>query len=468
MEYGKYVTPRGDTERMSEGALTKIHQGFAYLLDPTPEQRQLLSSHTGAARFCHNYLLGLVMENWKLNRAKKEAGEVVDQSDYLGTRHLDFQKLWSEHRTDAAPWYTENASSTYNYAQVHLAQAFSNFHAGRARVPQFKSKGKCESFTVAGASTRLTDSHHVRLSRIGDVKTYESMRKLYRHLERGTARVMSAAVSERRGKFYLSFAVQMSRVIPSPRPPSRVIGIDLGISTLYTGATPAGEQVLGVANPRNYLRHQAQLARCQRTASRRQGPRKGMAPSKRWKKANARSQKVHADIANARKNLIHETTTYLTKNYDRIVVEDLNVTGMLKNHSLAKHISDAAWGEFVRQLEYKAAWYGTTVVKANRFFPSSKTCSSCGAVKAKLPLEIRTYHCETCALTLDRDLNAAINLAGWTSDSTSAGTRSVAGRRGKVRPRRQQLVHRAHPDEASTETPTLVGVSEKPRSRACR
>jgi putative transposase len=441
---------------MSEGILTKVHQGFSYLLDPMPEQRQLLSSHTGAARFCHNFLLGLIMENWKQNREKKEAGEVVDQKDYLGTRHLDLQKLWYEHRADAAPWFAENASSTYNYAQVRLAQAFSNFHAGRSRVPRFKSKGKCESFTVAGGSTRLVDSHHVRLSRIGDVKTFESMRKLHRHLERGGARIMSATVSERRGKFYLSFTVEMSRMIPAPRPPERVIGIDRGISTLYTGATPDGEQVLDVANPRNYQRHQVTLARSQRVASRRQGPRKGVAPSNRWKKANARTQKVHAEIANARKNLICETTTMLTKNYDRIVVEDLNVKGMLKNHSLAKHISDAAWGEFVRQLEYKAPWYGSTVAKADRFFPSSRTCSSCGAVKAKLPLEIRTYHCEVCGFALDRDLNAATNLARWTSTSTSAGTRSVAGRRGEVRPRRQKIVHRAHPDEASTETLTLV------------
>jgi len=148
----------------------------------------------------------------------------------------------------------------------------------------------------------------------------------------------------------------------------------------------------------------------------------------------------------------------LTKNYDRIVVEDLNVRWMLKNGSLARHISDASWGEFVRQLEYKATWYGSTVVKADRFFASSKTCSSCGAVKAKLPLKIRTYHCEACGLTLDRDHNGAINLAGWTSQVASAGTHSVAGRRGEVRPVRQNTDESAHPDEASTETPVLIGV----------
>ncbi len=441
---------------MPEATLTKVHQGFTFLLDPTPVQRQLLSSHTGATRFCHNFLLSLIMEDWKENREKKDAGEVVTKENYLGTHQLDLQKLWYERRGEVAPWFTENASSTYNYAQVHLAQAFANFHACKAKVPKFKSKGRSESFTLAGGSTRLVDSHHVRLSRIGEIKTYESMRKLHRHLDRGTARILSATITERRGQYELSFTVEMSRLIPAPRPPERVIGIDVGLTTLYTGATADGEQVLSVANPRNYQRHQVKLARAQRVASRRHGPGPGKTPSNRWKRANARVQIIHADITHARKNLIHETTTMLTKSYDRIVVEDLNVKGMLKNHSLAKHISDAAWSEFVRQLEYKSQWYGSTVVKADRFFPSSKTCSSCGAAKAKLPLEIRTYHCEACGLTLDRDHNAAVNLARWTSQVTSAGTRSVAGRRGEVRPRRTRVV-KAHPDEASTETLTSVG-----------
>ncbi|MHB8335740.1 MAG: RNA-guided endonuclease InsQ/TnpB family protein [Acidimicrobiales bacterium] len=366
-------------------------------------------------------------------RCAEREGEEVTRESYLGSRQFDLQKLWYERRAEAAPWFTKNASSTYNYAQVHFAQAFANYFAGRTRVPKFKSKGRAESFTLAGGSTRLVDSHHVRLSRIGDIKTYESMRKLHRHLERGSARILSVTVVERGGTYTLAFTAEMSRVIPAPRPPERVIGIDVGLTTLYTGATPDGTQVLAVANPRHYQRRQARLARAQRVASRRRGPRKGVAPSNRWRRANQRVQNVHADITNARKNLIHETTTMLTKNYDRIIVEDLNVKGMLKNHSLAKHISDAAWGEFVRQLEYKAPWYGSTVVKADRFFPSSKTCTSCGAVKAKLPLEIRTYHCEACGLTLDRDHNAAVNLARWTSQPTSAGTpRGWTSRGGKT------------------------------------
>jgi putative transposase len=144
----------------------------------------------------------------------------------------------------------------------------------------------------------------------------------------------------------------------------------------------------------------------------------------------------------------------LAKNYDVIVVEDLNVAGMMKNHALAKHISDAAWGEFTRQLEYKTKWYGSTLVKVDRFYPSSKTCASCGKVKAKLTLSTRTYACEFCGQQVDRDLNAATNLAR----QGLAGTSSVTGRRGEVRPKHQKYAAKAHPGEASTETHTLVSV----------
>ena len=140
------------------------------------------------------------------------------------------------------------------------------------------------------------------------------------------------------------------------------------------------------------------------------------------------------------------------------MIEDLNVKGMVRNHALAKHISDASWGEFRRQLVYKTAWYGSELVVADRFYPSSKTCSTCGTVKAKLPLDVREYTCEVCDLVIGRDHNAAINLARWTSQSTAAGTHSVAGRGGTVRPSRQNIDEPAHPVEASTETPILVGV----------
>ncbi|MDE3081912.1 MAG: IS607 family element transposase accessory protein TnpB [Acidobacteriota bacterium] len=442
---------------MSGSLSPKIHQAYRYAIDPTPEQVAQLRSHVGGARFAYNALLGLVKANWDENQARKEAGEEVAKADYLGTSQLDLQKLWYAKRDELAPWWDANASSTYNYAHVHLARAFTNWKKRTAKFPTPRSRRTNHSSTLAGSAVRLVDSHHVRISRVGEVKTYESTRKLFRHLERGTGRILAATISERRGKWWVSFTVEVERQLPTTRPPERIIGVDVGLTTLYTGATPTGGHLLSVANPRNLVRAQDRLARAQRVASRRQGPRKGVAPSKRWQKAQQRVQRVHARVGDQRRNLIHETTTMLAKSYDLIVIEDLNVKGMLKNHTLAKHISDAAWGEFVRQLDYKTAWYGSALVRADRFYPSSKTCSRCGAVKAKLGLDEREYHCEMCDLTVDRDLNAATNLARLASSPVAAGTSSVAGRGGEVRPGRWSIDEPAHPDEASTEALTLVG-----------
>ena len=438
----------------SSTAGTTVTQAYRFVIDPTPDQANLLRSHIGGSRFAYNTLLRLVKANWDENRVRRDAGEDVLKEEYLRTSHFGLLYLWAEHRDELAPWWAENGSSTYNDAAQRLAKAFTNFHHGRTRFPRFKSRGQGGSVRFTNIAVRLADSHHVRVSRIGEIKTYESTRKLYRHLERGTGRILAATVSERCGKWSISFSVEIQRTLSAARAPERVIGVDVGLSTLYTGAIPTGTEVLSVENPRCVVNAQRALAHAQRITSRRQGPRKGAAPSKRWKKANSRVQKIHSGIANARRNLIHETTTTLAKNYDIIVIEDLNVAGMMMNHYLAKHITDAAWGEFTRQLEYKTKWYGSTLVKVGQFYPSSKTCSSCGTVKAKLALSMRTYACDHCGHKVDRDLNAAINLAR----QGLAGTDSVAGRRGEVRPKHQKPGVKAHPDEASTEAHTLVSV----------
>ena len=448
------LKPVTTESKRSSSAMTTVSQAYRFAIDPTPEQANFLRSHMGGTRFAYNALLGLVKANRDENRAREVAGEEVAKGDYLRTCHLDLQKLWYERRDELAPWWNENGASTYNYACLNLSKAFTNFHAGRSEYPTFKRRGGTTSVSFMTHLVRLTDSHHVRLSRIGEVKTYESTRKLFRHLERGTGRIMAATVSTSGTRHFISFTVEVQRAIPATRTRDRVIGIDVGLSTLYTGATPEGEQVLHVENPRNFVTTERQLAHTQRIASRRQGPRKGVTPSNRWKKANRRVQKVHAHVANSRKNLIHGTTSMLAKNYDVIVVEDLNIAGMLKNRALAKHISDASWGEFTRQLEYKTKWYGSTLVKVDRFYPSSKTCASCGTVKAKLPLATRTYACDLCGHKVDRDLNAAINLAR----QGLAGTSSVTGREGEVSPKHQQLDDKAQPYETSTKTRTKVRV----------
>jgi putative transposase len=270
-------------------------------------------------------------------------------------------------------------------------------------------------------------------------------------LERGTGRIVAATLGHHNGKWRLSFTAEVTRQVLAVRTPEKIIGVDVGITTLYTGATPDGTQVLAIDNPRHFQTAEKRLAHAQRVASRRQGPRKGVAPSNRWRRANARVQKVHAHVAHARRDRIHQVTTRLAKDYDVIVVENLNVRGMVKNRSLAKHIADAAFAEFTRQLEYKTMWYGSTLVKADRFYPSSKKCSRCGTVRATLSLGERTYACEVCGHQVDRDLNAAINLA----QLGLPGTRSGTGRGGEVRPGQSRP---AHPDEASTKAHIVVGV----------
>jgi putative transposase len=440
-------------ERAAAAVPTNITQAYRYALDPTPEQANLLRSHIGGTRFAYNALLGLVKDNWDENRTKKVSGAEVPKEDYFGTSRLDLQNLWYQQRDELAPWWAENGSSTYNYACLNLSKAFANWRKGSAKFPTFKRRASNGSVSLMSGTLKLVDAHHVRISRIGAVKTYESTRKLFRHLERGTGRILAATVSQVGAKFFISFTLEVTRCVPAYRAPEKIIGVDVGLTTLYSGATPSGEHVLDVANPRGLVRAQKKLAHAQRIASRRQGPRRGVKASNRWKKANARVQKVHTSTANARGNLIHETTSMLAKNYDVIVVEDLNIKGMVQNHSLAKHISDAAWGMFVCQLEYKTKWYGSTLITADRFYASSKTCSHCGAVKAKLSLDERVFHCEDCGFSTNRDLNAAINLARLGLPGTNSGT----GRGGEVRPEQQILVATAHPGEASTETPPAVG-----------
>jgi putative transposase len=410
-------------------------QSFKYRIDPTPAQQALLWSTIGGSRFAYNYLLGLVKDNWAQVRAEKQAsadGE-THATEYVPTTHFGLLYLWADVRDEAAPWWAENSAQAYNDAALRLSKAFTNHRAGRAGFPKFKRRRETGAVKFCGTSFGLVDRHHVRLAKVGQVKTYESMRKLARPLEKGTAKVTSVTVSRETGGWFVSFTATVTRPDPAPRDGNRVIGIDVGLSTLFTGAAPDGSQVLSVENPRNYVTSQARLAKAQRVTSRRQGPRKGVAPSNRWRRANTRVQKCHARVVNQRRDLLHNATTRLVKDFDVIVVEDLNVKGMARNKQLAKHIHDASWSEFVRQLEYKAGWCGATVVKADRFYPSSKTCSTCGEVKAKLSLSERTYRCQSCGVSVDRDVNAAINLArlGEANLSRPAGTHSVAGRGGR-------------------------------------
>ncbi|MFG1954523.1 IS607 family element RNA-guided endonuclease TnpB [Micromonospora sp. NPDC048830] len=271
------------------------------------------------------------------------------------------------------------------------------------------------------------DRKHVVLPRLGRLRLHESARKLARRVEAGTARIMSATVRRDGGRWHVAFTVQIDRTDRRPAQPGSVVGVDVGITHLAVLST--GECV---PNPRHLHRAQRVLRRLGRGLSRTAGPdrRTGARPSKRWHRAQARLARAHARVANLRRDGLHKLTTRLAREHGTIVVEDLNVSGMLANRRLARHIADAGFAELRRQLTYKTGWNGGRLIVADRWYPSSKTCSGCGTVKAKLALAERTYTCATCGLVLDRDLNAARNLAALAGEAVDArsGRESLNGR----------------------------------------
>ncbi len=251
------------------------------------------------------------------------------------------------------------------------------------------------------------------------MRTHESTRKLARRIEAGTARIRSATLSHQRGRWHVSLSVELPDPVPVERTGGRVVGVDLGITSLAVLST--GEVV---PNPRHLTGVLVALRRAQRMVSRRRGPdrRTRQEPSNRWRKAQARVSRLHTRVANQRRDGLHKLTTRLVAEHDVIVIEDLHVAGMVRNRRLARHLAGLGMGELRRQLTYKTADAGVRLVVADRWYPSSKTCSDCGAVKAKLPLSERTYTCASCGLCLDRDLNAARNLAALASEHSRCRT----------------------------------------------
>jgi putative transposase len=365
----------------------------------------------------YNWCLAQVRANWGQRRAEESyAVPEAERTPWINTSAYSLRKAWNAAKHEVAPWWAENSKEAYATGCANLATALSNRKAGRARMPRFKPKRRARlscRFTT-GSFGLVRGRRHVQLPVIGVVGTHESTRKLARHVEAGTARIRSATLSFQRGRWHVSFSVDMPDVELPTRTGGRVVGVDLGISHLATLST--GEQV---PNGRRLDAELPRLRRVQRTCARRRGPdrRTRQEPSNRWRKARARADRLHIRVANLRRNDTHQVTSRLVRDHDVVVIEDLHVAGMLRNRRLARHIAGAAWAEIRRQLTYKAERAGVRLVVADRWFASSKTCSGCGTAKAKLPLSERTFVCLACEMVLDRDENAARNLAALAADT---------------------------------------------------
>jgi IS605 OrfB family transposase len=396
-----------------------VNQAYRFALDPNQAQLAALASHAGASRKAFNWALGLVKAQMDQRAAEKTYGLTGGQlSPSVSWTLPSLRKAWNQSKADVAPWWAENSKEAYAAGIRNLVRGLDAWRDSKSgkrkgpkvRFPRFKSKrheAKSCTFTT-GAIRVEADRKHVTLPRLGTIKLHESARKLARRLEAGTARILSATVKSDGGRWFVSFSCEVDRQISAHANPAAVVGVDVGVKHLAVLST--GDII---DNPRHLAGGARRLRRLSRRVSRRVGPdrRTRQDASKRWLKAHAARSRAHTRVANLRRDGLHKLTTTLAAGYGTIVVEDLNVAGMVRNHSLAKAISDCGFATIRTMLGYKTTWNGGQLVTANRWFPSSKICSDCGVVKAKLPLRVRTFDCEGCGMDLDRDLNAARNLA---------------------------------------------------------
>lgn len=367
-------------------------------LDPTPRQKRKLLSHAGAARFAFNAGLAHVKE--AIEHDKK-----AEWSLYALRRWWNASKDMLTVGADGVPWWRENSKESYNSGLESLANALANWSKSRkgqrkgrkVGFPKFKSKGKTTprfAYTTGSFGLVRDDPKALRLPRVGRVHCMENITRRV-----GKARVLRMTVSRYAGRWYASLTVERPDAVPVRPPKGGAVGIDLGVKTL---ATLSDETA--IPNPHELEAGERRLKRAQKTLSRK------MKGSNRRRRARERVARLHARVAARQHDRLHKLTSMLASTYSDISIEDLNVTGMVGNHRLAKAIEDASFAELRRQLEYKTSKTGSRLHVIDRWYPSSKRCSGCGRVKAKLSLNERIYRCEQCGLVLDRDLNAAINI----------------------------------------------------------
>lgn len=367
-------------------------------LDPSPAQERLLLSHAGAARFAYNAGLAHV-------KACIEADAKPEWSLYGLRRWWNANKDALAVSDDGVIWWAENSKEAYSSGLEALAKGLSNWSKSRKGArkgrhvgfPRFKSKDRATprfAYTTGVFGLIEGDPKALKLPRIGRVHCMENVTARV-----GDARVLRMTVSQRAGRWFAALTVERDDNPMTKPPKGGAVGVDLGIKTL---ATLSDGTV--IENPRCLAASERRLKRAQKALSRK------VKGSRRRAKARAKVARIHAHVANQRQDAMHKATTWLASTFSEICIEDLNTAGMVKNHHLAKAVSDAAFGEFRRQLEYKTAKTGARLHVVDRWFASSKTCSKCGRVKAKLSLSERVFHCDACGLTMDRDLNAAVNI----------------------------------------------------------
>ncbi|QUH03635.1 IS200/IS605 family element transposase accessory protein TnpB [Saccharopolyspora erythraea] len=376
-------------------ARTLVKRAYKYRFYPTGVQRSELLRTFGCVRKVYNLALDARTRAWFTEQRRVNYNETSAM-------------LTAWKKTDALSFLGEVSSVPLQQTLRHLQGAFTAFFDKRAQYPRFKSRKKSRQSAEYTRSAFTYRDGQLTLAKMPEPLNIVWSRRLPEGAEPSTVTVSRDAAD----RWFVSLLVETA--VEQHAPADAAVGVDAGISSLVTLST--GEKI---TNPRHEKRDRARLARAQRELARRQ---KG---SNNRAKARHKVARVHARITDRRRDHLHKVTTRLVRDNQTVVIEDLNVRGMLGNGTLARAISDAAWSEFRTMLEYKAAWYGRGLVVIDRWFPSSKTCSACGRPARSMPLHIREWTCGSCGSRHDRDVNAAKNIlaAGLAVSACGAGVR---------------------------------------------
>jgi putative transposase len=355
-------------------------RAYKYRFYPSPTQELLLRRTMGCVRLVYNKALAARTQGWYQRQERVGYNETSSM-------------LTSWKKEENLAFLNEVSSVPLQQTLRHLSKAFENFWAKRASYPNFKKKRN-------GGNAEFTRAAHLwKNGKLWLAKCKEPLNIVWSRYFPIECEPSTVTVKlEPSGRWFVSFLVDDPTIKPL-QPTTKNIGLDAGLTSLVT--TSDGVKI---TNPKHFNKKYRKLRAAQKTLSRKE---KG---SNNRIKARAKVARLHAQIAEARKDFLHKLTTRLVRENKTIAVEDLSVRNMVKNRSLARSISDAGWGELIRQLEYKCQWYGRELVKVDRFFPSSKRCGSCGFKIDRLPLSVREWECPSCGMNHDRDINAANNI----------------------------------------------------------
>jgi len=358
-------------------------------LDPNNVQATYLARCAGTARFAYNWAL----DEWKRQYEACKLDPALPKPNEAALR-----RQLNAIKREMFPWMLEVTKNAPQMAIQQLGCAFENFFKGRARYPRFRRKGRDDRFTLTNDQFSVEEKR-IRIPKLGWLRMCESLRL--------TGRIVSASIDRVADRWYASIVVDINGSFLPPTENQGAVGMDFGVTALATLST--GEIVVGPKALRTLL---ARVKRLARSLSRK------VKGSRNYAKAKNKLARLHARIADIRRDGLHKLTTSITCRFQIIGIEDLNVKGMLGNRCLARSIADMGFGELRRQLEYKAVWRGGQVVVVDRWYPSSKTCSCCGHRLDALDLQVRQWRCPDCGALHDRDVNAATNLRNMAVSST--------------------------------------------------